>query len=209
MQIQNHWKQKLPWLMIISRAALGPGIILIGLRWPSRLLLAGCIVFALLLDIFDGVLARRWQVVTGLLRRCDTIADTIFYAGVFLLVVLRYPATLHRIWPWLAALVVVEIAQHLFCGLKFGRLASYHSVLAKIWGLLLAASLIALLGFGFDKLLDIAIAWGILCNLEGFIISFVLPAWHHDIPTLGYAIWLRRELEHQAEVASRRQMVGS
>ncbi len=82
MNVQDHWKHKLPWAMTIFRAALGPGIVLISLAWHSGLLLAACIVLALLSDIFDGILARRWHVVTGLLRRCDTIADTIFYAGV-------------------------------------------------------------------------------------------------------------------------------
>jgi phosphatidylglycerophosphate synthase len=208
MERQNHWKHQLPWAMIIFRAALGPAIILINRIWQSGLLLAACILLALLSDIFDGILARRWNVATALLRRCDTIADTFFYASVGVVVLLRYPATVGRVWPWLAALVAVEVTQHLFCLLKFGRLASYHSILAKIWGLLLATALIALLGFGWAKLLNIAIAWGILCNLEGFAISSVLPAWYHDIPTLGYAIWLRRELEYQAEVASRRQIIG-
>jgi len=208
MNVRDHWKHKLPWAMTIFRATLGPGIVLISLAWQSGLLLAACIVLALLSDIFDGVLARRWHVVTGLLRRCDTIADTIFYAGVILVVLLRYPATVRHAWPLLVVLVAVEIAQHLFSLLKFHRLASYHSILSKIWGLLLATAMIALLGFGWDKLLNIAIAWGILCNLEGFTMSFVLPAWHHDVPTLGYAIWLRRELEYQAEVASKTQVVG-
>jgi len=208
MKTQSHWKYKLPWAMVIARAALAPVVVLISRIRPSGVLLASCVVFALLSDIFDGIIARRWKVATGLLRRCDTIADTIFYAGVILVVLLRYPATVSRVWPLLLAVVALELAQHLFSIVKFHRLASYHSKLSKIWGLLLATAMIALLGFGWDKLLDLAIAWGILCNLESFAMSFVLPAWHHDVPTLGYAIWMRREIEYQARLQSKPEVVG-
>jgi CDP-diacylglycerol--glycerol-3-phosphate 3-phosphatidyltransferase len=176
---------------------LGPGIILIGRASKSSLLLVVCIVLALFSDIFDGILARRWKVATAWLRRCDTVADTVFYACVFLVVLMRYPAAVRYAWPLMVVLAGFEVAQHVISLLKFRRMASYHSILSKIWGLLLAASLIMLFGFGSAMLLNFAIAWGILCNLEGSAMSLVLPAWHHDIPTLGYAIWLRRELESQ------------
>ena len=38
--------------------------------------------------------------------------------------------------------------------------------------------------------------------------SFVLPAWHHDVPTLAYAIWMRREMEYQARLQSKPEVVG-
>ena len=208
MKQQQNWKHKLPWAMVISRAALGPTIILLSRFAQRGILFVACILIALVLDIFDGILARRWNVATALLRRCDTLADTVFYASVLVVVALRYPATLHRVWPLLVVLVVLELIQHMFSLLKFGRLASYHSRLSKIWGLLLATALVALLGFGWDKLLGLAIAWGILCNLEGFAMSFVLPAWHHDVPTLGYAVWMRREIEYQARTRSKPDIVG-
>lgn len=208
MNAQSHWKHKLPWAMVISRAALGPVIVLLSRYSHRGILLATCVLAALFSDIFDGILARRWRVATGLLRRCDTLADTIFYAGLILVVMLYYPATVRRVWLLLVLLAVLELIQHMFSLLKFGRLASYHSRLSKVWGLLLAAALIALFEFGWDKMLPLAIAWGILCNLEGLAMSFVLPAWHHDVPTLGYAIWMRRELEYQARLQRKPRVVG-
>lgn len=208
MNTQSHWKTNLPWIMIVSRAALGPLVLLISRTRPSSLWLAACIVVALLLDIFDGILARLWNVATPRLRRCDTLADTVFYGCVFLVMLINYPATVKRIGLLLIVLVVLEIIQHIFSLLKFGRLASYHSNLSKMWGLLLASALIALLGFGWDKLIDISIGWGILCNLEGFAMSFVLPAWQHDIPIPRYAVWLRRELEYQSKKESKAEVLG-
>jgi len=208
MNPQNPWKTKLPWIMVISRAALGPLVLLISRTRQHSLVIAVCILVALVFDIFDGLLARLWNVATARLRRCDTLADTVFYGCVFLVVLINYPATVHRIGLLLMILIVLEIIQHIFSLLKFGRLASYHSNLSKIWGLLLASALIALLGFGWDKLMDISIGWGILVNLEGFAMSFVLPAWQHDIPTLGYAVWLRRELEYQDKRKSKAEVLG-
>jgi phosphatidylglycerophosphate synthase len=196
----GHWKWKLPAAMVCFRAALGPGIVLISLKSRSGLLLAGCIVAALVSDVFDGVLARRWHVDTARLRVGDTIADTIFYSGVLAVIVLRYPAALRGRWLLLAALIAVEVGQHAFAFAKFGRNASYHSILAKCWGLWMAAATIGLLGFGLDNwLLDVTIAWGILCNLEGFAMTLVLPKWRHDILTLGHALRMRRTLESQGE----------
>jgi CDP-diacylglycerol--glycerol-3-phosphate 3-phosphatidyltransferase len=64
----------------------------------------------------------------------------------------------------------------------------------------MAAATIGLLGFGLDNwLLDVAIAWGIICNLEGFAMTLVLPKWRRDILTLGHALRMRRTLESRGE----------
>lgn len=196
----HYWKWKLPAAMVCFRAALGPVIVLIALRHPSGLLLAGCVVCALLSDIFDGVLARRWHIDTSRLRIGDTLADTIFYACVLVVILLRYPSALQHRWFLLATLIAVEIGQHAFAFARYGRNASYHSILAKCWGLLMASATIGLLGFGLDNwLLDATLATGIVCNLEGFAMSLLLPQWHHDVPTLGHALRLRRTLQSQNE----------
>lgn len=191
----DSWKLRLPLLFIFFRIGLGPVVIALGLLSARGLLLVGCIGLALLSDIFDGGLARLWQIDTEKIRRWDTRADTFFYACVLLTAVLRYPMAFERRWILLAGLVAVEIFQHAFAAMKFGRHASYHSVLSKIWGLMMASAMCALLGFGLDNwFLDLTLFWGILCNLQGFIMSLMLPCWHRDVPTLFHAVRLRREL---------------
>jgi CDP-diacylglycerol--glycerol-3-phosphate 3-phosphatidyltransferase len=189
------WKQRLPWALVALRAALAPGIVLISQLCSSGLLLAGIVMLALVSDVYDGVLARRWQVDTPRLRRCDTGADTLFYLGVILVLALRYPTTASRLSTLFAVLIAVEIGQHLFAFLKYRRNASYHSLLAKSWGLLLAGAVIGLFAFGLDNwYLTLAVAWGVLCNVEGFIMSLLLPSWQRDVPTLAHAWRLRKQL---------------
>lgn len=196
-RVHTRWKLWFPASLVSFRAALGPGCIVMSLLRSSGLVLAACIVLALLSDIFDGVLARRWHIDTENLRRWDTRADTLFYACVLVVVFLRYPAALERRWLLIAGLLTAELATHVLSVVKFGRHASYHSLLAKIWGLLLAASMIALLGFGVDNwLLDLALAWGILCNLQGLAMTLLLPVWQRDVLTLFHALQLRHRLRH-------------
>ena len=81
-----------------------------------------------------GVLARRWHVDTSRLRIGDTLADTIFYACVLIVILLRHPGALQQRWFLLATLIAAEIGQHAFAFARYGRNASYHSILAKCWG---------------------------------------------------------------------------
>jgi phosphatidylglycerophosphate synthase len=190
----DDWKLRLPVFLVFFRVALGPGIILLSFFFPHGLLLVSCIGLALLSDIFDGGLARLWHVDTETLRRWDTRADTFFYICVLFVAVLRYPAAFERRWILLASLAVAEVTQHVFAAIKYGRHASYHSVLSKIWGLLMAGAMCALLGFGLDNwFLDLTLAWGVLCNLQGLAMSLMLSTWHKDVPTLFHAARIRRQ----------------
>ncbi|HJX83189.1 MAG TPA: CDP-alcohol phosphatidyltransferase family protein [Candidatus Angelobacter sp.] len=199
-QAPGHWKWKLPSALVAFRVMLGPLLLLICLQPRSSLLLASGVVLALISDIFDGVLARRWHVDSARLRVADTVADTLFYCCILAVILLRFPGFLQRHWLLLVMLVAAEAGQQAFAFLKFGRNASYHSLLSKFWGLLLATATIALLGFGVDNwLLDAAIAWGIVCNLEGLAMSLMLPMWRPDVLTLGHALRLRRTLQSQGE----------
>lgn len=192
-------KPRLPWALLLFRLALGPGIVWIGINRPERWMTVDCILLALISDIYDGVLARRWRCDTPRLRRWDTLADTVFYLGVLALVMLRYPATAQRHAALFVLLLAMELGQHIFAWVKFGRNASYHSLLAKAWGLLMASATIAFFAFGLDNwFLDAVLAWGVVCNAEGFAMSIVLPTWQRDVPTLGHALRLRKKFFYES-----------
>ncbi len=153
------------------------------------------IAVGFLSDVYDGILARGWGTETASLRVSDSIADTIFYLGVLVAIILRHWLVLReRIWL-LAALLALEALRMAFDWIKFKRMASYHSYAAKLWGVLLATATVALLCF--DRwywLLTVALGWGILCDLEGLLMSALLPRWTHDVKTLRRAIQIRKEL---------------
>jgi CDP-diacylglycerol--glycerol-3-phosphate 3-phosphatidyltransferase len=150
-------------------------------------------------DVCDGILARRWGVESEGLRVADSAVDTVFYLGVLTAIIERHPQALwERSWL-LAALLGLEVTRMLFDWRKYRRMASYHSYAAKAWGIVLAAAAIA--GLGFDGgfwLLTLALAWGILCDLEGLAMSMLLPEWTCDVKTLRRATMLRSQMKRGA-----------
>ena len=135
---------------------------------------------------------------TSTLRFADSLADTVFYLGVAGALWLRQPQVLHRNWHLLAVLFALGGARYIFDLTKFGKAASYHSYLAKCWGLVMALALIAVISFGgLEWLVRTSIVIGVLTNLEGLAMSLLLLRWQNDVKTLPAAWRLRR---HQASV---------
>jgi phosphatidylglycerophosphate synthase len=182
--------------MVVSRALMGVAIPLaaVRLRAPEAWL-GAMIAGGFLSDIYDGVLARRWGTATAALRIADSAADTVFYVGVLVAVVERHWPVIHaRLWL-LAVLLGLEATRVVFDWVKFRRMASYHSYASKAWSALLALATVALLCFndGF-WLTTVAIAWGILCDLEGLAMSALLPRWTHDVKNLRRALSIRQKM---------------
>ena len=183
------------WAMVSLRVVLCPMIVWgTHAGWDGRWL--GLIVLvALIDDIFDGVLARRWRCDTPALRLSDTVADTIFYLGVAIALWIREPQVLRGNWQLLTALFATEAMRYGFDFWKFGKGASYHTYLAKCWGLVMAVAVIGVLSFsGLQWLIPVSLVLGIACNAEGLAMSVVLPRWKNDVKTLAMAWRLRKTM---------------
>ncbi|HEV2280610.1 MAG TPA: CDP-alcohol phosphatidyltransferase family protein [Acidobacteriaceae bacterium] len=200
-------KRHIPWLMASARAALGP-VVIFGERcnW-SGAGLAALVVSALLSDIYDGVLARRWKCDTAGVRLFDSIADTVFYVCVGVALWFGRSAALRENAGLLMLVVGMELAHYALDFAKFGKPASYHSYLAKAWGLVMAiAVLIAFATGGGGLLLRVSLVLGLLCKTEGLAMSVILPEWVRDVKGIGAAIRLRRK---QISRPGRRPLLSS
>ena len=181
--------------MVWLRVALCPAIVLGAQRgWDGKWL--GLIVaIALVDDLYDGVLARRWGCATERLRRADSAADTVFYLGVAAALWLREEQLLRGNWKLLAVLGLMEVVRHGFDRVKFGRSASYHSYMAKAWGLVMGVAVIGVLSFGGPRwLVWVSLIVGIAADAEGLAMSLMLPRWQNDVKGLPAAWKLRREI---------------
>ncbi len=191
-------RKAIPWGMIAGRALGGPLIVFGAWRGWSGGWLGAIVVVALLSDIYDGVLARRWGNETARLRVSDSVTDTVFYLGVLAALWIREPQMLRGNWRWLMVLLGFEAFRYGFDFWKFGKAASYHSYMAKAWGLLLAVAVVGVLSFGgFRWLIWVAIVFGIVVNAEGLVMSLMLPQWKNDVKTLGKAWELRMRMLRQ------------
>ncbi|PYM27276.1 MAG: hypothetical protein DMD78_02635 [Candidatus Rokuibacteriota bacterium] len=160
---------------------------------PSPPAFAACLTIALLSDVFDGIAARRLGVATTGLRRLDSAADTVFYVAAAYVAWELYPEAVSRHAVPLVILVVLEAARYAIDLAKFRREASYHMWSAKAFGIALFVGFLGVLSFGHTGWpVSLAIAVGIVSDLEGIAISLVLPTWHHDVPSIVHALRLGR-----------------
>ena len=200
-------RQHIPWAMTALRAVLGPVLIAGEKSGWSGPTLAWLVVTALISDIFDGVLARRWHCDTAAVRLFDTLADTMFYLCVGIALWIGRPGQpqlLRSNMFLLAAPLIAEAMNFGLAFLKFGKPASYHSYLAKTWGLVMATAVVATFASHHPSLLlPFALALGIACNLEGLTMSFLLPDWQRDIRTLSIAWSMRLALQQQGRTILR------
>ena len=189
-------KQRLPWLLVWLRLMLAPAMLALALWWPRSVAFAVCLLAAFLSDYFDGVLARRWGSATAGLRRFDSFTDTVFCLAAFVAVWLLQPQTIRGALWGLSALFFLEMLRYLVDFLKFGREASYHMWSSKLWAVALyLACWMLLVGGEGGVWVAIAIGIGIVSDLEGLLISLLLPVWRHDVPSVFHA-WRTRRHAH-------------
>jgi phosphatidylglycerophosphate synthase len=189
-------KQQIPWAMAAGRALLGPILIAGQACNGSGLALAWLVATALLSDIFDGVLARRWHCDTPAVRLFDSMADTAFYLCVAIALWIGQPQLCRADAGLKGALLSLEAMRFTLDFAKFGKPASYHSYLAKAWGLVMAIAVVAIFAPPHSGLLiPVALLLGIACNLEGLAMSLLLPAWRNDVKSLRAALRLRDEMQ--------------
>jgi len=179
--------------MAVFRASLGPALIAAANLKSPEVWLGATIVTGFTSDVFDGILARRWHTDTGALRLADSICDDIFYLGIAVVAVEHHWPVIRSQLGLLIAVLALEALRIFLDWRKYGRMASYHSYVAKAWGVLLASAAVAVICFnGGAALLTVALALGIACNLEGMAMTALLPHWTHDVKSIAHALELRK-----------------
>lgn len=197
-RLGQRMKKLLPWSMTVGRVLFAPALLWAAFRRASPWVIAGLIAAEVVLDIFDGMVARRLGMATALLRRMDSLVDTVFYLAVLYCAWELHRPALRERWGWFLGLVGCEAARYVFDYVKFRREAAYHMWSSKAWGLLLGAAVIALLAFHTAGwLLTAALITGMLCDVEGLLISVLLHESVEDVPHVFRAVQLRREQEAQ------------
>lgn len=182
--------------LTLTRLLLGPGVLLIAALGGDGRILGAVVVVATLTDIFDGKVARRFGVATAELRRLDSIADTIFYAGAGIALWLRHADVLRASAPLLIAFLAMQVGGHLLDVWKFGRDTSYHTWSGRAFGvaLCIAVTLVFWTGHG-GGWLNAALIVGMVAHLDACAITMILPSWHHDVHTIRNAVRIRRDSE--------------
>ena len=181
-----------PYALTLLRLFLAPILVWMVYAGAPGLTFAAVILTAFVSDVFDGVVARKLGVATAELRHLDSRVDLVFYATAAWTVWRLHPDVVRTIAIPGLIIIGLDVLRHVFDFLKFGRDVAYHAWSSKVWGLSLAAALVLLMGFGIaNPLVPVTVVLGLIAQVEGLLISLVLPVWTHDVPTLRHALRIR------------------
>ena len=191
-------KTQIPIALIFSRLIIGLAIIMLSiLRVHNYKAIAiALLTVGLLTDIFDGIIARQLNVSTQKLRRLDSSIDQVFFISVAVATYIQCPGFFETNALKLTILLGLEAVTYLVSFLKFKKEIATHSIGAKIWTLILFATLIQIILQCQSTILFNLCFWiGILTRLEIIVIIMALKKWTNDVPTFYHSLKLRNNKE--------------
>ncbi len=193
----------LPSLLIWLR--LGIAFLLLGDALDNkvnRFFLVG-VSLAFLSDLLDGMIARRLKMATTRLRILDSYVDIVFYICLITSICLTYKTAISQFYLPMILVMLLQLTNWSVSLIKFGKLTSYHSYIAKLRALALFIAVVALFQFEQPFFFWISIFLAAISNIEGIIIGLVLPKWHCDVWTILAAIKIRNEWLKMAKTQTR------
>jgi len=185
----------LPEKLIYSRLIIGISILVLSITHFSgfKMIAASLFIIGILTDIFDGIIARKFNTSSQNLRRLDSSIDQVFFILVAAALLIRTPRFFDQNKVEIIILVGIECVAYLVCFIKFKKEIATHSIASKIWTLLLSATIIELfMTSDSSTLFQVCFYLGVLTRLEIIAIIFVLKKWNTDVPGLYQAILLRK-----------------
>ncbi len=191
-------KIHIPKTLIYSRLIIGFTIIFLSsINIDNYKLFAILLLTAgLLTDIFDGIIARKLNISSQALRRLDSTIDQVFFISVAVATYIQCPDFFKTNTLKLTVLLGVEGLTYAICFLKFKKEIATHSIGAKIWTLLLFATLIQLiLECQSSTLFSLCFWVGLLTRVEIIAIILALKKWTNDVPTFYHSLKLRKGKE--------------
>lgn len=169
---------------------------MLGLAITDRLvpwLGVALLVYGLLSDVFDGIVARRLGVSTEHMRRLDSSIDGVFYLSVAAAVFMMHPTFVDSYKAEIIILVASEAVIYLVSYLRFGKEVATHAIASKVWSLFLFATLAQVILTGDSGWLFKVCFWGgLVTRLEILLILFIIREWTNDVPSVLHALKLRQ-----------------
>ncbi|MEO1021242.1 MAG: CDP-alcohol phosphatidyltransferase family protein, partial [Bacteroidota bacterium] len=131
--------KEIPKILIVYRLLIS--LIFIGIK-PSSDLPTVTIVLLLLYtgilsDVFDGILARSYNIATTRLRVYDTVVDLIFYLSAFFYLYRLEENIVTDNAYLIVTILSLEVCMYVLSLVRFRKLPSPHALLSKIWGMYL------------------------------------------------------------------------
>lgn len=153
---------------------------------PFRWLLAA----SFLTDTIDGYLSRRYNVSSIFGARLDSIADDLTIAAAVVGLMAFKPGFIRQEIVLIGILLGLFILQNILALIRYRRMTSFHTYLAKTAAI--SQGIFLLLLFFLPelpyKIFYIAAALTILDLIEEIILVFIMPRWQANVKGLYWVI---------------------
>jgi CDP-diacylglycerol---glycerol-3-phosphate 3-phosphatidyltransferase len=117
----------IPYLMIATRLAITCVLLLDAADGATSWWFVTAISTAVLMDIADGVVARRLHVVTHRLRQADSLADFLMIVVVISAAWLTHHSAIAPFLDMALALMAVHFVSLILAALRYQQIPSYHT----------------------------------------------------------------------------------
>ncbi len=170
--------------------------VLLGLAWFGHAtVFLWLLAAAFITDIADGYIARRFHFTSELGAKLDSWADLLLYMALPFATWWLWPEIVLHELPFVAAGVSCYIGPIMLGWLRYGRLTSYHTWVAKLTAILMGMALILLFGFDSPWAFRMTTIIVMLGAIEETLITMALDRWHANVPSFIHALHLVRAEE--------------
>ncbi len=190
----NFSLKKLPARLILSRFFLGLFIPILAWKHPPNytIWIAIILILALVTDIFDGIIARKWDVTTEKLRVWDSNVDQFFWLVAICTIFYLNKDLVKPLFTPIAIIICLEVLAYFTSFIKFKKTVATHSYLAKFWTISLLAFLLEILLFSSTSSFVFCFWLGLVSRVEIILILLKLKKWTADVPSLLQLINMKK-----------------
>lgn len=151
------------------------------------------LIYCLVGDVVDGILARALHATSPLGAMLDSIADAMLFFTAVAGAVVFHPETLYAHPVAFALIPGLWVAQIAVSLVRYGRLSSFHTRLSRIAAYALGFLIGLLFLSGLQPwLLYLCIALVVLDAIEQFALLWLLPTWTPDVRSVWWLLRTRR-----------------
>ena len=177
----------------LSLARLFAAPLLVGLALSNcERAFSAVLIAALVTDILDGWIARRYQLQSPLGAMLDSIGDMTTLVAAAFGIAIFHPDVWQQHFAAICLVLGGWAVECVLALLRYGRLSSFHTYASKIAGYALGFFIAALFTFGFVPwLFYAAVMLSLLSVVEELVLLWRLPQWRTDVRGLW---WVLREL---------------
>jgi phosphatidylglycerophosphate synthase len=182
-------------LITFYRLASAPVLLLLLLEGQFSLF-KWLLALSFLTDAIDGWLARRFQVISLLGARVDSVADDLTVLVAILGIVYYRPGFLHSEWLLVGIMVLLYLIQNALALIRYRKLTSFHTYIAKVAAVLQGVFLVLFFFLPRPVLVTFYMTAGftIIDLAEEILLVLILPQWEANVRGLYWVLSSKRRL---------------